>query len=375
MAWGKKWAMEQDRLLEVAYRLAGVKYNENLFQKRTWQQIIHIKPHSHYAINKKFEKESMEAILEVQTQLSRCDKSSLAKRSRSRVKTLAKALNSATVKSGTHCLIEVKPDPRSTPKELNEVEAHTPGLSKRLEEVLIHRLQQRKHSWSWSGLLLDPDKRGTLRPQIQVQCIHCLDKTVFGRNKCATVIDCEPRWTRTDPPKYVERYLRCGTCNRNRRLIPIDNDIPTLSELHVCQLYKSVSNLSQDTQLQRLRALRPASKVHRFQRAANRFRTNQERPRHIKALWEVTAYDPKRPRIEVQCSFCGNKGAADNHPLWLKMTGEYLALRFYSCKSRECRLYRRHRIPQDRNVPYISQRSLQDKFQLQISSTRSSDGP
>ena len=48
-AWGEKWAMEQDRLLEVAYRLASVKCGENLFQNRTWRQLTHIKPHSHYA--------------------------------------------------------------------------------------------------------------------------------------------------------------------------------------------------------------------------------------------------------------------------------------------------------------------------------------
>lgn len=270
--------MEQDRLLGVAYRLAGVKCRENLFQNRTWQQLIHIKPHSHYAINKKFEKESMEAILKVQIQLSECDKSHLAKRSHFRVKTLAKALNPPTAKTGTQCLIHVKSDPRSPPKDLNEVEAHIPGVSPKVEEVSIYRLQQKKHSWTWSGLLLDSDEHKILRPQIQVQCIHCLNKTVFGKNKCTTVIDSKPRWTKTDPPMYIERYLLCGTCNTHRRLIPINNDIQTLSEHHISQLYKSISHLSQDSQLQRLRALRPASKVHRFQRAANRLPNKKEKP-------------------------------------------------------------------------------------------------
>ena len=38
--WGKKWAMEQDRILGVAYRLPCVAFSENLLQKRAWQQLV-----------------------------------------------------------------------------------------------------------------------------------------------------------------------------------------------------------------------------------------------------------------------------------------------------------------------------------------------
>lgn len=47
-AWGKQWAMEQDRILGVAYRLARVTFTENLLQNRAWQHLINIKPHSYY---------------------------------------------------------------------------------------------------------------------------------------------------------------------------------------------------------------------------------------------------------------------------------------------------------------------------------------
>lgn len=55
----------------------------------------------------------MEAILKVQTQLSKSDNSNVAKGSRSRVKTLAKKLNPQTVESGTQCLMEVDSGPES----------------------------------------------------------------------------------------------------------------------------------------------------------------------------------------------------------------------------------------------------------------------
>lgn len=366
-AWSKKWAMEQDRILGVAYRLACVAFTENLLQKRAWQQLVNIKPHSHYAVNKKAEEQSMEAILEIQTQLLSSDVRNVVKKSRSRVKTLTKKLNPPTAENRTQCLTGLKFDHENLEPDVDKTNAQTSESSQEtLKEDSKYYIKPKRRSGAENGLLQDHDELETLYSQIQVQCIHCLKKTVFGKNKCAVVIDTEPRWTRTDPSRYIERYLLCGTCKTHRRLIPIDEKIPTLSAQHFSNLYKSASHLPQETQLQRLGALRPASKVHRFQRAACQISTKNKRPRHVEAVWEITAYDPKRPQIEVECSFCRGKGPDDKHPLWHKVTGEYLALRFFGCKSRECYPQRRHWIPQNKMIPYVYQRTLECRLKQQI---------
>lgn len=129
-AWGKKWAIEQDRILSVAYRLACVTFTENLLQKRAWQQLINIKPHSHYAINEKFEKESLKAILEVQNQLSKSDDFNVAKKAL-RVKTLTKKLNPQIVESGTQCRMKVDSGPKSLEQDRNEMETQTLEISQK----------------------------------------------------------------------------------------------------------------------------------------------------------------------------------------------------------------------------------------------------
>jgi hypothetical protein len=138
-AWGKKWAMEQDRILGVGYRLARVTFTENLLQKRAWQQLINVKPHSHYAINDNCEKESMEAILKVQTQLSKSNNLNVAKRSRCRVKTLAKNFKPQTVESGTQCLMEVDSGPESLEQDLNEMEVLDQKNSKKSRYIVSNR--------------------------------------------------------------------------------------------------------------------------------------------------------------------------------------------------------------------------------------------
>jgi hypothetical protein len=102
----------------------------------------------------------------------------------------------------------------------------------------------------WRGGIRDPkDCEGTLSQPVESWCIHCTERTKLKGDR-TRYVDESPRWTKGEPPKYVERRPLClnflaegrpGTA----RFVSVDTKIPSIYKKRVSTFEKHWWNLQE----------------------------------------------------------------------------------------------------------------------------------
>lgn len=137
---------------------------------------------------------------------------------------------------------------------------------------------------------------------------------MIGPERYTIGIHSEARWTDTDPAKYVERQLTCQNCGVQRRLIPIDEKIPSISVETLNTLYDFVRGFSQEVQLEMLQEQRSSSRYHRWQKSTGQTISKKKTgmPRALKSKYVESRQD-KGP-VQTKCTLCHQKGPVNYHP-------------------------------------------------------------
>lgn len=248
-AWSNSFKAAQDTLLEVAYSLAEVRFVPQSFEAGVWQKQIDVLPCAYFAANKPYEHESRLA-LEALHALSLTDAGPDVRKRSIRLHAILNSELERLVRSEGN---QASPEAPFTP----------PSLSPSASTTI---LWPRKLKLPWSRFLRDSGDLCDLPSEVSRLCIRCWGATVIGPERCTIGIDPEPRWTNTIPAKYVERRLVCQNCGIQRRFVPIDEKIPSVSVDSLNELYDSVRGFSQEVQLEKLREQRSSSRYHRWQK-------------------------------------------------------------------------------------------------------------
>lgn len=205
----------------------------------------------------------------------------------------------------------------------------------------------RRPKCSISHLLKDETNVSDLPREIECTCIVCLGNSKFGKNNCTVVIDQRPRWTRTTPPKYVERRLRCKNCGKARRCLPINTSLESLPDATIQAFYRCSQGLSQCDQLLMLQRIPSAARNHRWQVPKGQYRDLM--PLYFESREDTT--------VHKMCSKCSRR-EIEMEPRWLKGTDICYARETRSCSTPGCKGSRCNVIPVDASIKYIKYRDL-----------------
>ena len=228
----------------------------------------------------------------------------------------------------------------------------------------------RKCKLPWSHFLKDKKDFCDLPSEVSCLCIYCWGATVVGPERCTIGIDPEPRWTNTDPAKYIERQLTCQHCGSQRRFVPIDEKIPSISVESLNKFYIPVRGFSQEVQLERLQEQRSSSRYHRWQKSTGKTNSKKKAgmPRAVTSKYVESRQD-KGP-VQTKCTLCHQKGSVNYHPQWLVGSDIYLARRTEKCMYTTCVGARRHWIPMDEGMDYITQKTFETYIKAGILSVK-----
>lgn len=340
--WSNSFKPAQDTLLEVAYSLAKVRFVPQFFEANVWQKQIDVLPYAHFAANKPSEHESRLALNAFHA-LSLTDADPEVRKRSTRLH--------AVLTSDLKRLVRIGGD-QASPKAPFTPPSLSPSASRTI-------MWPRKFNFPWSHLLRDSGDLGDLPSEVSCACVCCWGATVVGPERCTIGIDPKPRWTNTIPAKYVERRLLCQNCGIQRRLVPIDEKIPSISDTDLNELYDSVRGFSEEVRLERLQEQRPLSRYHRWQKPAAK--TTSKKKAGMPRLLEsehVKSRQDKGP-VQTKCTLCHEKGPVNYYPQWLVGSGVYLARRTIKCMSETCIGARRHWIPMDEGIEYITQKTFE----------------
>ena len=205
-------------------------------------------PFAQFSVNKAIRIESIEALQRMHSQRLESEDSATKVEARKRLRNLASALKKNR-RERTDAFRSTE-DVHSGPMPSSTTN-HILGLS-----------------WSkctFSHILKDK-KDASDRPfEVECTCIVCLGNSKYGKNDCSIVIDQRPRWTKTTPPKYVEKRLRCNHCGIIRSFLPINAGLESLPDVTIQKFYRGNHGLSDGDQLLMLQTIPSAARNHRWQ--------------------------------------------------------------------------------------------------------------
>jgi len=353
-AWGKTFSANQDRLLETGYRLACVDFLEHFYERQLWRPIVRFLPHAHFSMNRALKLESIRALERLQTLRLEHEDSTTKAEARRRLRGLA-------------CALRKEEKGEKETKEWEKMEG-VEGVEEREtcgNAEAVMRLSSAKHTvassgkpavWDFSHLLDNENDVLQSPSEVECFCIACMGNTNHGTSGDPVVVDDKPRWTKTTPPKYSERRLKCKNCGKARRFIPIKADIPSLSDNQVRDFLRTHGGLSTEDQLLAFQSVLSASQNHRWQTPEGR-QTRVDKIERYRRL--MPQYLEKREGLKVHtmCSSCGRKGI-DLSPCWLKGTEVYYAKQIVDCTAAKCQKIRTYMIPADESMRYKKHRNL-----------------
>lgn len=284
--------------MEVAYSLAKVRFVPQFFSATTWQKQIAVLPYAHFAMDKPLEHEARLALTALHSHLLTAADPEVRARS---------IRLHALLTSDLERLVSGRGD-QASPEAPFAPTALSPFAS-------MTTIWPRKLNFAWSHLLKESGDIGYLPSEVGCLCIACWGAIVIGPERCIIVIDLKPRWINTIPPKYVERRLGCQNCGNRRRFVPIDENIPSISDSDLSELYDSVRGFSEKVQLMRLQEQRPSSRYHRWQKPTAKTASNvvkaaskkkEGMPRMLRS--EHVESRPDKGPVPTKCTLCHGKG-------------------------------------------------------------------
>jgi len=349
-AWSKSYAAGQDRFLEIRYRLAGIDFIERFYETEVWRKQVKFLLYAHFSVNQAIRNESIKALQNLHSQRLNHENSKLDAETQKRLRNLAFSLKrenreriEAFRSDGSSVHVYGGPMPSSLTKEI---------------------LLTRGSKCTFSYFLKDKKDVVDLPFEVECTCIVCLGNSKYGKNDCTVVVDQQPRWTKTTPPKYVERLLSCNNCGKFRRFLPINAELESLSLTTITKFHRGYQGLSGGGQLLMLQKIPSAARNHRWQMPNGQKRrtnkVNQYRdlmPKYLETRegWTVC----------TTCSLCGRQ-EIDMEPQWLTGTDKYYARETRVCSTVGCNTDRRNMIPMDKSMNYIKHRYLIDRMRKDI---------
>lgn len=250
-AWSKSYAADQDRLLEVGYRLASIDFTEQFYESQIWRKQVKFLPYAQFSINKAMRIESIKSLQKLHSQRLEDEDAPTKVEAGKRLRNLASALKK-----------EIGERTEAVRSDKSTKYIHSGPMPSSPTKVI---LGARRSHCTFSHLLDDEKGINDLPLEVECICIVCLGNSKYGKNNCTIVIDQHPRWTKTTPPKYVEKRLRCNNCGTSRRFIPVNADLESLPVMTIETSHRGNHGLSEDNQLLMLQKLPSAARNHRWQ--------------------------------------------------------------------------------------------------------------
>jgi hypothetical protein len=101
--------------------------------------------------------------------------------------------------------------------------------------------------------------------EVECSCIFCNNSIQPGPRQI--LVDSDPRWTlHINRPLYVERLRFCRTCNRNKRFVPIQEEIHSVGSEHLLHFAQTFQQFDSNIKAMLLDRLPPSSKRPRSAR-------------------------------------------------------------------------------------------------------------
>jgi hypothetical protein len=101
--------------------------------------------------------------------------------------------------------------------------------------------------------------------EVECSCIFCNNS--IQPNPRQIFVDSDPRWTlHINRPLYVERLKFCRTCNRNKRFVPIQEEIHSVGSQHLLDFAQTFQQFDNNIKAMLLDRLPPSSKRPRSAR-------------------------------------------------------------------------------------------------------------
>lgn len=329
---------------EVGHRLAGIEYIPRFYETEI---LIRFLPYAQFSVNRALRIDSTQALQKQHSQRLDHEDSATKVEAEKQLRNLA-----STLKEERRERTEAFRSDEST--EHMHGARIPPSPTKQV-------LFQRRPKCSISHLLKDETNVSDLPRKIESTCILCSGNSKLGKNSCTVVIDQRPRWTRTTPPKYVERRLRCKNCGKARRCLPINTSLESLPDATIQAFYRCSQGLSQCDQLLMLQRIPSAARNHRWQAPkGQRMRTNRvNQYRDLMPLYFESREDTTVHKMCFKCS----RREIDMGPRWLKGTDVCYARDTRSCSTPGCKGSRCNMIPADGSMKYIKYRDLIDRVE------------
>ena len=144
------------------------------------------------------------------------------------------------------------------------------------------------------------------------------------QNLDGLILPCQNMW---------RERLNCRNCGNRRQFIPIDETIPSISDVDLSELYYSVRGFNEKVQLERLQEQRPSSRYHRWQKPAakttsNVAKTTPKKKERVPRMLQPEHVEsrPDKGPVATKCTLCHEKGAVNYHSQWLVGSDVYQSI-------------------------------------------------
>lgn len=336
-AWGREWASEQDRSMTIASKLSKVDVRADFYQAG-WENTIDILPYAAYLQNQTFVEAAKSAILALgrgnrkPAHLTECSSRDYAPH--------------VSARAPRPCESTAIEHPNRDQLEIDSNNENAFILKPARKNV-------------WQSMVRAVDEVTQLPRVMACVCIDCQEEGKIGPKRLAVAIDRQPRWTKGSPAKYIERTAECWTCEKQRRMVPVDESIESVSSNHMAEFWNESSSLTENEQIKSLQSLRGATKIHRQQKIGKNFNRSKREYEQDSFLSDMMKRDKRRPAVEVKCSTCQQPATDDTDVQVEKETGKYIAVTRQTCLSAQCKRRARLFVPRDPSVEYVSYHALQ----------------